>query len=165
MVVNFEKLIETKSEMESIDRSNPHNVAALLIHAFCNYNPQDTNNFYDMLQYLYGEFQPLSVLMKQNVKDRMMQNEKYKFIGKSYFNGAVPANDYTPTGFEISVEENPYSRVDEGYVRVFLKSGGGDTLRPLTLRLAKDGNYYIWSDSIIGLLSDIRTPESSNPWA
>ena len=29
----------------------------------------------------------------------------------------------------------------------------------------KDNNYYVWSDSFMGLLSDIRQPESSNPWA
>ena len=34
-----------------------------------------------------------------------------------------------------------------------------------TLRLAKDGNYYIWSDSFMGLVSDIRPLESTNPWA
>ena len=165
MKIDFGKKLNSKEELEKVDRTSPENVAALLIHSFCNYIPKNEENFYDMLQYLYGEFQPLSELMKQNIKDRMMQNEKYKFIGNSYFEGANPNNDYTPTGFGIEITRNDYSETEEGFMRLFLKSGGADSLRPLTLKLAKDGNYYIWSDSCIGLLSDIRKPESNNPWA
>ena len=165
MEVKFDKILTTKAELERFNRNDPNNVAALLIHTFCNYNPNNTNEFFEMLQYLYGEFQPLSPLMKQSVQDRMKQNEKYKFIGKSYFKGANPNNDYTPTEYTIDVTKNPYSEVEGGYLRLFLKSGGADTERPVTLRLAKDGNYYIWSDSCMGLLSDIREPESNNPWA
>ena len=69
------------------------------------------------------------------------------------------------TPYEVEVIENDYSNETEGYKRLFLKSGGADSPRPITLRLAKDGNYYVWSDSFIGLLADIRQPESSNPWA
>ena len=165
MIVKFEKILNTKADLEKTDRTKPENVAALLIHAFSNYNPSNAENCYEMLQYLYGDFQPLSVFMKQNIKDRMMQNEKYKFIGKSYFNGATPTNDYTPTQYEIEVIKNDYSETEPGFIRLFLKSGGADSPRPVTLRLAKDGNYYIWSDSCMGLLADIRQPESSNPWA
>ena len=105
-------------------------------------------------------------MMKQNIKDRMMQNNKLGFIGKSYFKGATPSNDYTSdVPYEIEVIENDYSDDAEGYKRLFLKSGGADSPRPITLRLAKDGNYYVWSDSFIGLLADIRGLESENPWA
>ena len=37
--------------------------------------------------------------------------------------------------------------------------------RDFDVRLAKDGNYYIWSESFLGLLADIKKIESSNPWA
>jgi len=165
MKVKFEKLFTSKEEMENVDRTNPYNVATLLIHTLCNYNPNNTDNFYEMLQYLQGPNQPISPMLKQNTKDRMMQNDKYSFIGKSYFKGAVPENDYTPTSYEVDVMENAYTDENEGYKRVLIKSGGADSPRPLTLRLAKDGNYYVWSDSFIGLLTDIRPKESSNPWA
>lgn len=165
MGVKFNKILSTKAELEAYNRTDPNNVAALLVHTFCSYNPNNENEFFEMLQYLYGDFQPLSVLMKQNIQDRMKQNEKYKFIGKSYFKGANPNNDYTPTEYEVEITKNPYSEVEEGYLKLFLKSGGADTQRPVTLRLAKDGNYYIWSDSCLGLLSDIKQPESNNPWA
>ena len=162
MTIKFDKIIETKEELEKIHRTNPYNVAAALIHVFTNYGKE---NFYEMLQYLVGEYQPLSEMMKQNIKDRMTQNNKYPYIGKSYFKGATPQNNYTPTEpYEIEVSENAYTDENVGYKRLILKSGGADTERPLTLRLAKDGNYYVWSDSFIGLLSDIRPQEKENPW-
>ena len=166
MIVTFNKIFDSKGDLETLDRTNPANVAAALIHVFTNYNLSDNSNFYDMLQFLVGEYQPLSEMMKQNIKDRMTQNNKYPYIGKSYFKGATPENDYTPSvPYEIEVIENDYSNETEGYKRLFLKSGGADSPRPITLRLAKDGNYYVWSDSFMGLLSDIRGLESSNPWA
>ena len=166
MVVTFNNLLSSKDELVGIDRSNPFNVVAMYVHAICSYTPQNNVVFYDMLQYLMGEFQPLSELAKQNIKDRMMQNDKYKFIGKSYMLGSAPDNDYTPTiPFSVDVVSNVYTDQEEGFKRLFVQSSGADSLRPITLRLAKDGNYYIWSDSYMGLLSDIRQPESSNPWA
>ena len=163
--MNFDKILSSKKEMESVDRSNPKNVVDLLIHTFCNYDPNNLDNFYEMLQYLLGDYQPISAFMKQNIKDRMMQNEKYPYIGKSYFKGATPENNYTPVSYEVDAFENDYSREFDGYVRLFVKSGGSDSPRPITLRFAKDGNYYIWSDSFIGLLADIKTCCKDNPWA
>lgn len=164
MEINFNNIINSLDEMKSIDRTNPYNVAALAIHAICNYC-EDKERFYDMLSYLMGEYQEVSNMMKSNINDRMSQNDKAPFIGKSYFVGSTPENDYTPTSYSIIVKENDYSKPEEGYLRLLLKSGGADSERFITLRLAKDGNYYLWSDSIIGLLADIRKPESTNPWA
>ena len=67
MRITFEKIIKNKEEMLNIDKTNPYNVAALLVHTICNYDINDTNNFYDMLTYLMGDMQPISALMKQKV--------------------------------------------------------------------------------------------------
>ena len=166
MEIKFDKILSSKADLETIDRANPYNVVAAAIHTFTNYDINNEDKFYEMLQFLMGDFQPISGIMKQNIKDRMLQNNKYPFIGKSYFKGATPNNDYTPNApYEIEVIENIYTDQNEGYKRLFLKSGGADSPRPVTVRLAKDGNYYLWSDSFIGLLADIRPIESSNPWA
>lgn len=165
MIIKFDSIINNLDDLKKYDRSNPYNVAALVVQVITNYNKDNDTLFYEMLKYLMGEFQEISPMMKQNFKDRMLQNDKYKFIGKSYFTGANPDNDYTPSiPYKIEVLENDYSHQNEGYIRLLLKSGGADNLRFITLRLAKDGNYYLWSDSIIGLLTDIRVPESINPW-
>ena len=165
MKVKFNNIINNLDELKTWDTTNPYNVAALTVHVITNYDKDNDRIFYEMLKYLMGEFQEISPMMRQNIKDRMLQNDKYKFIGKSYFMGATPNNDYTPDiPYEIEILENDYSHQNEGYIRLLLKSGGADNLRFITLRLAKDGNYYLWSDSIIGLLTDIRVPESINPW-
>lgn len=166
MKITFNKIINNLEELKAYDRTNPYNVAALTVHVITNYDLNNDNTFYEMLKYLMGDYQEITPMMKQNIKDRMIQNNKYKFIGKSYFIGANTNNDYEPNiPYEIEINENEYSKQNEGYIRLLLKSGGADNPRFITLRLAKDGNYYLWSDSIIGLLTDIKTPESTNPWA
>ena len=166
MIITYDKLLTNKEELLTIDRTNPFNVVGAFINTICNYDPNNEEPFFDMLQALMGEYQPISNMMKQQIKDRMTQNNKYSYIGKSYFVGATPENDYTPNEvLQIEVKENPYTDQEEGYKRLFVKSGGADSDRPIVLRLAKDGNYYVWSDSFMGILSDIRGLESSNPWA
>ena len=82
---------------------------------------------------------------------------------RSYFNGATPQNDYAPSEpYTVTVSENPYSRDNAGYLKLFIRSGGADSPRYVTLRNAKDGKWYLWEQF---LLSDIRAPESTNPWA
>ena len=163
MTITYNKIETTLDELKNVDRTNPYNVVGEFIRVISDYKD---NDFYNKIQFLQGDFQPMTEIMKQNIKDRMTQNDKYNFIGKSYFKGSTPDNDYTPSNpYEIEVFENPYTDENEGYKKLFVRSGGADSERPITLRLAKDGNYYVWSDSFMGLLSDIRQPESSNPWA
>lgn len=164
--ITFEKLYSSVDELKTYSLNTPFETAALTANILCSYTKENKDNFYNMLQVLMGEVQPLSNLMKQQIDERMAQNDKWKYIGKSYFNGANKENDYTPnTPYEIEVEENPYSYTNEGYARLLLKSSGADNERPITLRKLKDGRWLLWSDSILGLLSDIRQPESENPWA
>ena len=166
MIITYDKELKWKEDLEKVDRTSPYNVVGAFIHVIDSFQKDKTEPFYEMIQYLVGDYQPLSELMKQNIKDRMLQNEKYLYIGKSYFLGATPENDYTPsTPLQIEITDNKYSDIEEGYKKLFVKSGGADSPRGVTLRLAKDGNYYIWSDSFMGLLSDIRGIESKNPWA
>ncbi len=162
----YEKIIDDEKLFNQEDLLDAFKVAGFAVHALCNYNPENPEKFFNMIQYLMGPAQEISNLMKSSIKDRMSQNEKWPYIGKSYFKGATPENDYTPSEpLEIEVNENPYSYTNEGYARLLLKSGGADTERFVTLRKMKDGRWVLWSDSIIGLLADIRKPESTNPWA
>ena len=167
MVLTMNSIHTTIDDMEELDRTNPYNVVGAFVQAITEFNPEDPEPFYEKLQFLQGDMQPLSELMKQSVFDRMNQNSKYEYIGKSYFVGAKPENEYEPTEpFEIEVTENPYSNVQEGILKLFVKSGGADALRGVMVRRGKeDRNYYIWGDSFMGLLADIRQLEAENPWA
>lgn len=93
--------------------------------------------------------------------DRFRNNQWY--VPFSYFNGATPENNYTPTEpFSVEIESNPYSSTNEGYITLWLKSGGADSPRQITLRKAGDGKWYLWEQF---LMVGIRTPKSQDPWA
>ena len=167
MIVTFNELYDKKEDLTKYNLSTPFETAALVANILCSYRKENKNNFFEMLQYLMGDIQPVSNLLKQQIDDRMSQNEKWKFIGKSYFKGASVENNYTPNDnpYEIEVKENPYSYDNDGYARLFLKSAGADSERPITLRKTKEEKWLLWSDSILGLLSDIRPCASDNPWS
>ncbi|SCW63965.1 hypothetical protein SAMN02910456_02306 [Ruminococcaceae bacterium YRB3002] len=159
--VVFDKIPESLEEFKALPQAaqtNEFEVAALTVLALCVY-PKDSELSLAMLDVLRGP-RPLSVYDKQFIRDRFCDKD---YVPRSFFAGSTPDNDYTPSEpLTIAVEDNPYSYQDEGYAKLFLKSGGADSLRPVQLRLAKDGKWYLWEQF---LLSDIRQPESSNPWA
>ncbi|MCL1804957.1 MAG: hypothetical protein FWG28_02990 [Clostridiales bacterium] len=142
--------------------ATPFDTAALAVAALCVYS-LSKEECEAMLNYLRGP-NPMAERERVFLKDRMAQNGKAPFLGASYFGGATPGNDYTPTEpYTVTVSENPYSYEAEGVAKLFVKSGGGDSPRPVSMRLAKDGKWYLWEYS--SLLLDIRAPESTNPWA
>ena len=97
---------------------------------------------------------------KQFIADRFRDKD---YVPRSYFEGAVPGNDYMPTApYTVTVKSDPHSYDEQGIAKLFIPSGGADDPRPVKLRQAKDGKWYLWEQF---LLTGIREPESSNPWA
>lgn len=138
--------------------STPFDTAALTVVALCMY-PENKELCYQMLDYLRGP-RPLNVADKKFIADRFCDKD---YVPRSYFVGATPNNDYMPsTPYTITVKTDPHSYDEEGIVKLFIPSGGADAPRPIKLRQAKDGKWYLWEQL---LLSGIREPESSNPWA
>lgn len=165
MIVSFDNVFTKKDDFLSISKNKPENVAALVPQALNTYNPENQTLFFEIIQELMSDLQPISKLLKDQINERMMQNNKWLYIGKSYFNGANNFNNYEINyPYEIEVTDGPSSYVNDGYAVLYLKSGGADSKRPITLRLKKDGNWILWGDSILGILSDIRPPEKDNPW-
>ncbi len=159
--VVFERLPENLDEFKALPQAalaNPFDSAAMTVLALCFY-PQDKELCYQMLEFLKGPGD-LSTYERQFIRDRFMDSD---YVPRSYFKGASPQNDYLPSEpYTIAVSENPYSYQDQGYAKLYLKSGGADSPRAVQLRLAKDGKWYLWEQF---LLAGIRAPESSNPWA
>lgn len=138
--------------------STPFDTAAMTVAAFCVY-PSDKEEALKMLDYLRGP-RPMSTYEKQFIADRFRDKD---YVPRSYFNGATPANDYMPTApYTVEVFANPYSYQEENYAHLYINSGGADSPRSVKMRKAKDGKWYLWEQFI---LSDIRQPESTNPWA
>ena len=159
--VDFSKVPESFEEFVSLPEAGmktPFETAAMTVLAFCVY-PKDRELSVKMLNFLRGP-RPLSGMDVNFIRDRFMDKD---YVPRSYFEGATPENDYTPSlPLKITVSENPYSYENQGYAKLFVRSGGADGLREIVLREAKDGKWYLWEQFI---LSDIRQPESANPWA
>ena len=162
--VTLSALPRTADELRALPEyslQDPCKVAALCVAALCAY-PESRGNALDMLNALKGP-RPLSALETQFIRDRFMDGKDY--VPRSYFAGAVPGNDYAPTlPLTVTVQETPYSRDQEGYLQLYLTSGGADHPRPVTLRLKPStGEWFLWEFS--GLLAGIREPVSKDPWA
>lgn len=157
----FEEIPENLSRFATLPQaalSTPFDTAAMTVLAL-NVYPKDKETSLQMLEFLRGP-RPMNGAEKQFIADRFRGKD---YVPRSYLKGAVPGNDYQPTRpYTVSVSENIYSYGEAGYAKLFIPSGGADSPRPVKLRLAKDGKWYLWEQA---LLTGIREPESSNPWA
>lgn len=162
VTIDFPGIPESFEEFSSLPEAGmktPFETAAMAVLAFCVY-PKNRELSIKMLNLLRGP-RPLSGMDINFIRDRFMDGKDY--IPLSYFEGAKPENDYTPDmPLKIVVSENPYSYENDGYAKLFVQSGGADSLREIVLREAKDGKWYLWEQFI---LADIRQPESADPWA
>ena len=162
--IRFDTLPASVDELRALPISSltePCYTAALTVAALCAY-PANKDAAIVMLNYLKGP-QPLSPYETQFLADRMRGKA---YLPASFFVGATPENTYTPIlPYTIHILETPHSRAQlgEGYLQLYLRSGGADAPRPVKLRLKPStGQWFLWEQM---LLSDIRQPVSSDPWA
>ncbi|MCL2727513.1 MAG: hypothetical protein FWD56_03930 [Bacteroidales bacterium] len=157
----FPSLPKTLAEFKALPQASmesPYLTAALFVVAFSLY-PQNPNESIDMINFLKGpeSLSPREInLIREQVRDK-------SYLPRSYFAGANPKNDYTPSlPYTVVVSDNAASFGSDNTARLFVRCGGADSPRPITLRKAKDGKWYLWDH--VSLLVGIRIPESSNPW-
>ena len=148
-----------KSAGEIKPANTPQQTAAYAIASLVRYT-ENAEAGIAMLDVLRGP-RPLNNYNKQFLRDQLRGKE---YTARSYFDGANPDNNYTPSmPYTLTVSENPYSYQNEGYARLLLKSGGADSQRFITLRLKPStGEWYLWEYE--GLLAGIRIPAKDDPW-
>ena len=163
--VTFETLPETLQQLQALPEAalnEPHHAAALSIAALCVY-PKNRQAAEEMLHFLQGP-RGLTGYDKQFLADRFMDGRDY--VPRSYFEGAVPENGYTPKQpFSVTFFENPHSRqnIADGYITLWVRSGGADSPREVKLRnKPSTGQWFLWEQF---LLADIRKPAAEDPWA
>ena len=158
----FTSLPESLAEMQALPEASldtPFKTAALTVCALCAY-AADKEIGTEMLNWLRGP-RPLNGQDISFLNDRFRGNRTY--IPFAYFAGAKPENDYTPTEpFTITIESNHTTDAEQGYAKLFIPCGGADSPRPIKLRMKGDGKWLLWEQY---LLTDIRQPKSSDPWA
>lgn len=156
---NLDDLLELPGAAEMTD---PYAVAALTVAALTRYG-ESTSDCIQMLNYLKGPGS-VSGYDAQFLRDRL-QGKSY--IPYSYFHGATPQNNYTPSKpYKITVTSNQYSFTTDGsgheWCSLMVTSGGADNPRHIKLR--KKGSTGQWFLNDILCLSDIRTPANQDPW-
>lgn len=158
----FAALPESAEEMKALPEASmdtPFKTAALTVCALCAFAASPDIGI-EMLNCLRGP-RPLSGIDISFIKDRFRGERTY--IPFSYFAGAKPENDYTPTQpYTVTVTSDAHSYDEQGYARLYIASGGADSPRPIKLRQKGDGQWCLWEQY---LLPDIRQPKSSDPWA
>lgn len=120
-----------------------------------------------MLEYLNGPTQ-WSQSQKELVNRRLLKSKDNKsYITYAFFDGATPANSYTPTmpyTIKVTSDKNSFSE-DGGYkwAKVYLHSGGADSPAPITMRYKESTGRWFVTNVMIAL-TDIRTPADKDPW-
>jgi len=158
----FSALPESAAQLQALPEAtldSPFKTAALTLCALCAY-AADKPTGIEMLNFLKGP-KPLTPYEISFIDDRLRDGKTY--VPFSYFKGATPDNKYTPVEpFTVTISSNPYSDANEGYMKLFLRSGGADSPREVVLRMKGDGRWFLWDQM---LLPDIRQPKAADPWA
>lgn len=162
--ITFDTLPKSASELKALPNfslTDPNFVAAAAIAALCVF-PKDRDACIEMLNVLKGP-QPLSNQEISFIRDRFMDGKDY--VPMSYFAGAVPDNGYKPNEpYSITLEVQAHSLDSEGYIKLFVRSGGADSPRYAIMRnKPSTGEWFLWEFQ--GLLAGIRIPKELDPWA
>lgn len=159
----FVALPESVAQMRTLPEAamdTPFKTAALTVCALCAF-AADQSIGTEMLNFLRGP-RPLNGQDISFIKDRFRGGAR-SYIIFSYFTGATPENNYTPTKpYTVTISSDSHSYDEENYARLYVACGGADSPRPVKLRKKADGQWCLWEQS---LLTDIRQPKANDPWA
>lgn len=157
-IVSSDFLPDTLDEFRHIDITDEYKAAAATVMALAIYET-DPERSLEILEYLNGN-STLSSNEKNLISEQFSQ---YPYVMRSYFEGAVPENNYKPTGFSLDITENGFSRLEDGFVTLWITSNGADFPREMTLKQkASTGEWFV--TSFTGLLSGVRMPADIDVW-
>lgn len=159
--ITFEQLPTTLDLLRALpqaDLQEPQDAAALLIPALCLW-PTNQITALEMISFLKGP-QALSVREIQFINERLRGKAYLPF---SYFEGTSPEKGYVLSGpYKVTIFSLSNSFDESSYAKLYLKSTGADSLRPVQLRkMESSGEWFLWEQM---LLSDIRPSVSEDPW-
>lgn len=156
----FENVPDTYDGFAALLRgglTEPERTAGLLLLAL-NLYTKDANAGIRAMDGLRGP-RPMTPYDAQFLRDRLRDKP---YLPLAYFEGASPKNGYVPSLPPVLDAVRDTQPAPSGYIKLFLKTAGADTPRPVTLR-QKGADWFAWEYSSI--LLGIRIPESQDPWA
>lgn len=147
-------------------------VVALYFAALRAYDPKNPDVCFDMMEELCES--PTTKILnldsfnnysKSALKDNLNKMYKYKYVGNAYFDGAEPANGYTPSEpLTVTLEDYVYaSQTSNQYqtqiYKIVSRFKGADTERIIQVyQDSIDGKWYIFSDSWKSFTADMKDP-------
>ncbi|MBQ3380113.1 MAG: hypothetical protein IJG50_09700 [Clostridia bacterium] len=172
---SYEDLIQYKLD-------SPYKTMALLFMAFRTWTPQDPETCLEMMDYLTctnvdseetdAEGHRLAIpfskynYWREFMRDLMTQNTKYRFIGNAYLGGASPQNNYTPTEpITVTLRQSVYdpfcAQTSESpeLKQILIHIDGADSDRYALLYQDQLGDWRIYGDNWMGLLTDVKKPD------
>ena len=163
MQIIIQKIPESLQEFEALaaGQRTPEKISALFLCALSLFDRNMTDGVAAM-NLLRGP-RPMTPYDAQFLRDRLRGKA---YLPLAYFEGATPQNGYKPNApYVLNVLSDPRPQdIEPGYLRVFLKTAGADSPRPMKLRQkASTGEWFLWEYSSI--LSGIRIPAAEDPWA
>lgn len=163
MQITIQKIPQSLQEFEELlgEARTPEKIAAMFLCALSLFD-KDKDEGTAAMNLLRGP-RPMTGYDQQFLRDRLRGKS---YLPLSYFEGATPENGYQPAvPYVLNVLQDPRAQdVEPGYLRIFLKTAGADSPRPMKLReKASTGEWFLWEYSSI--LSGIRIPKAEDPWA
>lgn len=157
---NIPQSLEALKALPEAALKDPFATAALSILALNMYTV-NKDICIEMLRFLKGpgDISPRDI---QFLADRFRDKNNAPV---SYFSGATPENNYTPSmPYTIVLKEGAHSKDCEGYFKAFITSGGADNDRYLILRTKPStGEWFLHEYE--GLLAGVKVAKADNPWA
>ena len=146
--------------MPQMDQTRPENVCMMFLCAL-NLYLKNRDEGIEALNLLRGP-RPMTGYDVQFLRDRLRGKT---YLPLAYFSGATPDNGYTPRPpYSLDVLPDPTGQnLGDGYLKVFIRTAGADSPRPITLRRKGQSTWCLWEYSSI--LSGIRPPKAEDPWA
>ena len=163
MQIIIQKIPESLQEFEALaaGQRTPEKIRALFLCALSLFDRNMADGV-SAMNLLRGP-KPMTPYDAQFLRDRLRGKA---YLPLAYFEGATPQNGYKPNApYVLNVLSDPRPQdIEPGYLRVFLKTAGADSPRPMKLRQkASTGEWFLWEYSSI--LSGIRIPAAEDPWA
>ena len=163
MQIIIQKIPESLQEFEALaaGQRTPEKISALFLCALSLFDRNMADGV-SAMNLLRGP-KPMTPYDAQFLRDRLRGKA---YLPLAYFEGATPQNGYKPNApYVLNVLSDPRPQdIEPVYLRVFLKTAGADSPRPMKLRQkASTGEWFLWEYSSI--LSGIRIPAAEDPWA
>ncbi len=147
-------------------------VVALYFAALRAYDPKNPDVCFDMMEELCESpttkilsLDSFNSFSRSALKDNLNKMYKYKYVGNAYFDGAEPANGYTPSEpLTVTLEDYVYaSQTSNQYqtqiYKIVSRFKGADTERIIQVyQDSIDGKWYIFSDSWKSFTADMKDP-------